>query len=235
MDTGRSWNAFVDWHVAGYSGADWASGDNASTDLRSCSKGHHPDCRVPSHVSHPNATNTREEQLRYRTLSSGVFACSVSCERNFVLRREHFLFRIRDTPTVVAFASFSHHGWAATVMERVRLECVLQCLGSVQECVFFLRGRGVLPRHLRGGCGAQRTDVLALVMRFGVQLLLKRGATGPSSINPLSNKNTAYWSPIPCPREARRALRFAHSRSAMHGGGFVTAPGTTWSLLGQVD
>ena len=44
---------------------------------------------------------------------------------------------------------------------------------------------GFLPKHLCGRCCHKRTDVLALVMRFFfVQLLLKRGATTPSSQNP---------------------------------------------------
>ena len=47
----------------------------------------------------------------------------------------------------------------------------------------FSMRRGLLPRRLRGRCCTQSTDVPALVMRFRVQLLLKRGATTPSSIN----------------------------------------------------
>ena len=37
------------------------------------------------------------------------------------------------------------------------------------------------PDTCAAGVASQRTDVPALVMRFGVQLLLKRGATTPSS------------------------------------------------------
>ena len=52
---------------------------------------------------------------------------------------------------------------------------------------FFMQG-GLLPRRLRGRCCAQSTDVLALVMRFCVQLLLNRGATTPSSSNTIKKK-----------------------------------------------
>ena len=58
---------------------------------------------------------------------------------------------------------------------------------------FFMRGRGSLPRRLRDRCCAKSTDVLALVMRFCVQLLLlKRGATTPSSSKPRRNKKQLH-------------------------------------------
>ena len=46
-----------------------------------------------------------------------------------------------------------------------------QFLGSFQQCVFFLRWEAFLPRHLRGRCCVQKTNVLSLVMRFCGKLL----------------------------------------------------------------
>ena len=64
-----------------------------------------------------------------------------------------------------------------------------QFLGSFLQCVFCLERRMLcLPRHLRGRCCAQKTDVPALVMRFCVRLLLNREATTPSSLNTVKTK-----------------------------------------------
>ena len=55
-------------------------------------------------------------------------------------------------------------------------------------CLFFReRRRPFTPRHLRG---TQRTDVLALVTRFCVQLRLERGATEPSSPNTVKKQDS---------------------------------------------
>ena len=59
------------------------------------------------------------------------------------------------------------------------------------ECVL-MRGGGFLTRRLRGKCCTQSTDVQASVTRFCVQLLLKRGAATPSSLNTTKNKKTTY-------------------------------------------
>ena len=51
-----------------------------------------------------------------------------------------------------------------------------------------MRGKGFLFRLLRGRCCTERTDFLALVLRFlCAAAALKRGATTPSSSNTLKN------------------------------------------------
>ena len=55
-------------------------------------------------------------------------------------------------------------------------------------CVFLLEGEECFSRHLCCRWSTQRTEVQALVMRFCVQLLLKRGAMTPASLNTVKNK-----------------------------------------------
>ena len=52
------------------------------------------------------------------------------------------------------------------------------------QCVFSFVEGDCLSRRLCCGCCHQSTDDLPPMMRFCVQLLLKRGATTPSSQNP---------------------------------------------------
>ena len=65
-----------------------------------------------------------------------------------------------------------------------KVELVFNFFGHFLQCVFSLRGGCFLPKPLHGRGCAQSTNVLALVMLFCLQLLLKRGATTRSFQNP---------------------------------------------------
>ena len=67
------------------------------------------------------------------------------------------------------------------------------------SCVLRESGRLLPPTHLRGRCCTQRTEVPALVMRFSVQLLHRRAATTPSSLNTVKKKNRLHrWRYLLC-------------------------------------
>ena len=58
---------------------------------------------------------------------------------------------------------------------------VVKCPHSA--CFFLWREKNVSPDSCAAGVVTQRTDVLALVMPYCVQLVLERGATSLSSLN----------------------------------------------------
>ena len=112
---------------------------------------------------------------------------------------------------IVRVAALFRRDRIGVMSDTSKLERVFQFLRKFLAVRVFLERR-LLSRHLRGRCCTQKTDVLALVMRCGVQLLLTRGTTEPSSTNTLKTKlkpgsSAPNYTATKVPTGVDRALR----------------------------
>ena len=68
----------------------------------------------------------------------------------------------------------------------------LECCQMFFQCMFsFYREKHVSLDTCAAGVATQMKDVPALVMRFSVRMLMKRGATTPSSLNTKKSRSSA--------------------------------------------
>ena len=105
------------------------------------------------------------------------FACFVSVEFNFAFY-VRFLISVRKARPLLQRSRFLPpwlETWTGVTRDISNMKRVSISWKFLAVRVFFV---------CRGGCVSSQTDVVALVIRFCVQLLLKRAATPLSSQNP---------------------------------------------------